>query len=55
MNVIRHHEELCTHCNLCIEICPMYNDIAFLDDLFGYLNGTHDTVPSEDIFRCLTC
>ena len=33
----------------------MYNDIVFLDELFGYLNGTRDAVPSEDIFRCLTC
>jgi len=55
MNIIRHHEKLCTHCNLCLDVCPMYNDIDFIDELCGYLNDKHDDVASEDIFRCLTC
>lgn len=55
MNIIRHHEELCTHCGLCLDVCPMYSDIDLIDELCGYLNDKHADVASEDIFRCLTC
>ena len=45
----------CTHCGMCIEVCPMYGDIGLIDELCSYLDGNYEQPVCEDIFRCLTC
>ncbi|MCL7411943.1 MAG: (Fe-S)-binding protein [Methanosarcinaceae archaeon] len=49
------YNEHCTHCGMCIEVCPMYSEIDLIDELCSYLDGNCEQVTSEDIFRCLTC
>ena len=55
MTPIQHHNEQCTQCGMCIEVCPMYSEIDLIDELCSYLDGNCEKVISEDIFRCLTC
>lgn len=55
MTLTQQYNEKCTHCGMCIEVCPMYSEIDLIDELCSYLDGNCEQVINEDIFRCLTC
>lgn len=35
--------------------CAQYDNFDFIGDLYDYLEGGAETIPSGDIFRCLMC
>ena len=54
MNIVEEHREKCIRCGQCFEVCPRYEDLDLLDQLYGYLEGSSNINP-DSLLRCLTC
>ncbi|NLI62894.1 MAG: (Fe-S)-binding protein [Methanosarcinaceae archaeon] len=54
MDYIQEHKDGCLRCNLCIDVCPQYDDFSIVDDLYDYLSGA-SSLPKGDIRKCFTC
>jgi Fe-S oxidoreductase len=54
MNLVNEHRKKCTQCGECLEVCPRYEDLSLIENLYGYLEGKTKIEP-DVLFRCLTC
>ena len=54
MDIVKEHREKCTYCGKCLEVCPRYDDLRLIEDLYRYLEGSLD-IDSDSLLRCLTC
>ncbi|WNY25357.1 (Fe-S)-binding protein [Methanolapillus millepedarum] len=59
MDILKKHMLECDLCGACVDVCPSYNDLGIITDLYNYLDESArpESLPKEehDIRLCYTC
>ena len=54
MDLVNKHRKKCTQCGDCLTVCPRYEDLSLIENLYGYLEEKTKIEP-EVLSCCLTC